>query len=46
MSYTLVIERAAQKSLSKISPPHRDRIIRAIELGETIFALEVKAGRM
>jgi mRNA interferase RelE/StbE len=31
VSYELVIERAAQKSLSKISPPHRDRIIRAIE---------------
>ncbi len=31
MSYALVIERAAQKNLAKISPPHRDRIIRAIE---------------
>ena len=31
MSYALVIERAAQKSLAKIYPPHRDRIIRAIE---------------
>ena len=31
MSYALVIERAAQKSLAKISPPHRDRVIRAIE---------------
>ncbi len=31
MSYALVIERAAQKSLAKISPPYRDRVIRAIE---------------
>ena len=31
MSYALVIERAAQKSLAKISPPHRGRVIRAIE---------------
>lgn len=31
MSYALVIERAALKSLTKISPPHRDRVIRAIE---------------
>ena len=31
MRYTLAIERAAQKSLSKSSPPHRDQVIRAIE---------------
>jgi mRNA interferase RelE/StbE len=31
VSYAVAIERAAQKSLAKISPPHRARIIRAIE---------------
>ena len=31
MSYTLLIERAAQKSLGRISPPHRERIIQAVE---------------
>jgi len=31
MSYRLIIERAAQKSLAKISPPHQERIIQAIE---------------
>lgn len=31
MSYALLIERTAQKSLTKISPPHRERVIRAIE---------------
>ncbi len=31
MSYALTIERAAQKSLEKISPPHQERVIEAIE---------------
>jgi mRNA interferase RelE/StbE len=31
MNYALVIERSAQKGLAKISPPHRERIIHAIE---------------
>ena len=31
MSYALTIERAARKSLEKISPPHQERLIEAIE---------------
>ncbi len=31
MSYALTIERAAQKNLEKISPPHQERVIEAIE---------------
>lgn len=30
MSYTLIIDRNAQKQLDKIPPPHFNRIIRAI----------------
>ncbi len=31
MSYSLTMERAAQKSLEKISPSHQERVIEAIE---------------
>jgi mRNA interferase RelE/StbE len=32
LSYTIFIEKSAQKDLSKITPPHQNRIIKAIQL--------------